>query len=455
MSSFKLPKSICSKIDARLRDFFWGFLDSGHHIYPKAWDSLCKPKSAGGLGFRLAHDINNAPISKLGWIIASSADKPWANLLQSKYLRGRSFLTSTLQQNSSYIRKGIHKSIPLIKKGYCYLIGSSSSVNIWHDPWIPSIPSFTPTPITLLPDQQLVSKLIFPETRQWNRALLHNLFDHDIASSIQQIYIPFTLATDSIIWAKSPNGKFSVKSAYLANQNAIHNFCLYPSVGLSFSLLAAITCDRIWWSRNKLIFEDLSNPPNRLAADINKFFNSHSEARLSISPTASQWCPPPTGWIKFNFDAAIRPNATFIYVVGSDPNGMIISVCIAKEPPQSPVWGEAKAALLAMSTAVNLGYKFVIFEGNAKVVIESIVCSCSDPPWEISSIISDIRNLFPYFSVSKFSFCYRSCNEPAHHLARWACISPNWGPRSISSIPPWVFCKKIDGSVAPFLSLPF
>ena len=47
---------------------------------------------------------------------------------------------------------------------------------------------------------------------------------------------------------------------------------------------------------------------------------------------------------------------------------MIISVCIAKEPSQSLVWGEAKAALLAMSTAINLGYKFVIFEGDAKVV---------------------------------------------------------------------------------------
>ena len=109
-------KSICSKIDARLQDFFRGFIDSSHHIYPKAWDSLCKPKSTGGLGFHHAHDINNALVSKLGWIIASSANKPWTSLLQSKYLRGRSFLTSTLQQNSSYIWKGIHKSIPLIKK---------------------------------------------------------------------------------------------------------------------------------------------------------------------------------------------------------------------------------------------------------------------------------------------------------------------------------------------------
>ena len=139
---------------------------------------------------------------------------------------------------------------------------------------------------------------------------------------------------------------------------------------------------------------------------------------IHIPSTASQWRPPPTGWIKFNFDAAIRPNATFVSVVGCDPNGMIISICTTKEPFQSPVWGKAKAALLAMSTTINLGYKFVIFEGEAKVVIESIVCSSFDSPWEISSIISDIRNLFPYFFVAKFSFCYCSCNEFAHHLAR-------------------------------------
>ena len=230
---------------------------------------------------------------------------------------------------------------------------------------------------------------------------------------------------------------------------------LYPSVGPSFSLLATITCDPIWWSKNKLIFEDLSNPPNRLIVDINRSFKSHSEAWLSIfastasqlfASTASQWHPPQTGWIKFNFDTAIRPNATIITVVDRDPNGMNISICTAKEPSQSPVWGEVKAALLAMSTAINLGYKFVIFEGRAKVVIESIVCTSFDPPWEISSIISNICNLFPYLFVAKISFCYHSCNELAHHLARWVCISPNWGPQSISSIAPWVFCKKVQKS---------
>lgn len=77
--------------------------------------------------------------------------------------------------------------------------------------WIPSIPSFIPTPITLLPNQKLVSELIVPVTKQWNQALFHNLFDHKIAPSIQQINIPFTPIANSIIWAKCPSGNFFVK----------------------------------------------------------------------------------------------------------------------------------------------------------------------------------------------------------------------------------------------------
>ena len=157
---------------------------------------------------------------KFGWIIASSADKPWANLLRSKYLRGCSFLSSTPQQNSSFIWKSLHKSIPMKKKGYCFSIGLGSSVNIWHDPWIPFIPSFTPPPPSSLPNHHLVSDLIIPETRQWNRALLHNLFDQDIASLIQKIHIPFSPIEDSIFWAINLSGKFSVKLAYLSDQTS-------------------------------------------------------------------------------------------------------------------------------------------------------------------------------------------------------------------------------------------
>ena len=39
--------------------------------------------------------------------------------------------------------------------------------------------------------------------------------------------------------------------------NPINLLGLCPFFGPSFPLLAAIACDRLWWSRNKLIFEDI------------------------------------------------------------------------------------------------------------------------------------------------------------------------------------------------------
>ena len=95
----------------------------------------------------------------------------------------------------------------------------------------------------------------------------------------------------------------------------------------------------------------------------------------------------------------------------------------------------------------------MIFEGNAKAVIESIVCSSSDPPWEFHYL----RYLQPnsLIFVAKFFLCYRSCNGLAHHLARWAFISLNWGSQPISSIPLWVFYKEVDRLVLLLLSLSF
>ena len=68
--------------------------------------------------------------------------------------------------------------------------------------------------------------------------------------------------------------------------NPINLLGLCPSFGLSFPLLVAIAYDRYWWSRNKLIFEDISSPPNQLANEINRAFKSHSNAWLSKSPTS-------------------------------------------------------------------------------------------------------------------------------------------------------------------------
>ena len=34
----------------------------------------------------------------------------------------------------------------LIAKAACLLVGNEDSIRTWSDPWIPDLPSFTPTP---------------------------------------------------------------------------------------------------------------------------------------------------------------------------------------------------------------------------------------------------------------------------------------------------------------------
>lgn len=76
MHYFLLP-SICRKLDVLNKDFFWGFKESsGRHFYPKAWNTMYKPKLEGGLQFRKSKCMNEALVAKLGWALTIESHKP-------------------------------------------------------------------------------------------------------------------------------------------------------------------------------------------------------------------------------------------------------------------------------------------------------------------------------------------------------------------------------------------
>ena len=53
MSSLRLLKETAKKLDALNRKFWWGSKENGSsYDILKNWDSICKPKSMGGLGLR-------------------------------------------------------------------------------------------------------------------------------------------------------------------------------------------------------------------------------------------------------------------------------------------------------------------------------------------------------------------------------------------------------------------
>jgi hypothetical protein len=127
--------------------------------------------------------VNLALISKLGWKLFTSSDSLWVSQLHCKYLNSNSFLPPSFSF-SSWLWKGILKSLPFISKGACYIIHSSFFLPIWSSTWILTITYFTPSPSPLLTQPYpnlLISKLFFSDpllyALAWNIHLLHYLFD--------------------------------------------------------------------------------------------------------------------------------------------------------------------------------------------------------------------------------------------------------------------------------------
>ena len=80
MSTFSLPKSLCSKLDRIFKKFWWGFpANKTRNLSLKAWDSLSLPKDLGGLGLRKMREVNMALISKLGWKLLNNSESLWVS----------------------------------------------------------------------------------------------------------------------------------------------------------------------------------------------------------------------------------------------------------------------------------------------------------------------------------------------------------------------------------------
>ena len=200
---------------------------------------------------------------------------------------------------------------------------------------------------------------------------------------------------------------------------------LYPSskLGLDdemareFQLYAAISCDQLWWTRNKARVEGINSNPIELARQILRVFQEHKQAWKvqSVRPKKDvSWSPPPSNWIKMDVDAAFREEKTTVAVVSRDSMGNTLKAWSDQFLSNNPLVGEARAAWSAMMLAASEGYENIILEGDAWNVIEPICNADVDPHWSIKSLYDDILYFVKYFKNVKFSFVCREGNVFAY-----------------------------------------
>uniref|UniRef100_A0A803P3M4 Uncharacterized protein n=1 Tax=Cannabis sativa TaxID=3483 RepID=A0A803P3M4_CANSA len=86
-----LPKKVISEIESICRSFLWK--GTCYSIGPGsvAWETLCKPKKAGGLGFSKISDWNTAALIKHVWAIASKKDNLWVKWIHNVYIKHKNW----------------------------------------------------------------------------------------------------------------------------------------------------------------------------------------------------------------------------------------------------------------------------------------------------------------------------------------------------------------------------
>lgn len=118
--------------------------------------------------------------------------------------------------SSSWIWKGIVKSLVFIKANILRKINDGVSTNIWLDNWI----SYA-TPVSNninYKDYGYVKDLIDVNNNCWNLNLLNSLFSPEDVIRIRAIKINLH-QSDKVMWAHTHNGMFTIKSAYKAYMN--------------------------------------------------------------------------------------------------------------------------------------------------------------------------------------------------------------------------------------------
>ncbi|OVA09156.1 Reverse transcriptase zinc-binding domain [Macleaya cordata] len=97
----------------------------------------------------------------------------------------------------------------------CWYVGNGMQINIWRDPWVPSIPGFRVEGLISSHNRiHRVADLIHHSQRCWNTTLICDCFNEFEANAIMKIRLPCSDEKDVLLWMQTTNGDFTTKSAY-------------------------------------------------------------------------------------------------------------------------------------------------------------------------------------------------------------------------------------------------
>lgn len=136
MQCFKLPLSLCKRIQSVLTRFWWDSNADTRKMSWIAWETMTKSKKDGGLGFRDIQCFNDALLAKLSWRILDTPQCLLARILKGKYFPDQDFLQVQPPASCSHGWRGILIGRDLLKLHLGWAIGNGEQVSAWNDDWL-------------------------------------------------------------------------------------------------------------------------------------------------------------------------------------------------------------------------------------------------------------------------------------------------------------------------------
>ncbi|KAK9983282.1 hypothetical protein SO802_032807 [Lithocarpus litseifolius] len=277
----------------------------------------------------------------------------------------------------------------VISNGARWRIGDGKDIRIWQHRWIASSGSGKVLSPRLDQSLDVVQDLFIPGTKTWDSEIIDRLFLPWEAESIKSIPLSDHQHSDLLIWPHTPDGCFSVRSAYrilavaqsrdqpsssnieaskrlwkgvwkIEVPNKVRHF-IWRAVGCFFQSSSSLFHDSLGDLGTKEQIEGASaslgfgNVVDRASALLHEFRDVQKlPLRRSVPREVVKWSPPDDGLYKVNFDGAVFEDQACagLGVVIRDSAGLVIGALSQKiRLPSSVVMVEALAARRAVMFA--------------------------------------------------------------------------------------------------------
>ena len=166
------------------------------------------------MGFKELVRFNEAMLAKQIWRLHTDKESLLYKVFSTKYFPSGSVFEAR-SSRGSFAWQSLLKARHIIKKGMLWRVGDGRQIRVFHDNWIPGSFSTSAVPRTPdLVDDSTVSSLINQSTREWDVQQIDLLIAPFMAQKIKAIPLCNLMWSDCIVWPRTRDGEYSVKTGY-------------------------------------------------------------------------------------------------------------------------------------------------------------------------------------------------------------------------------------------------